>query len=91
MTRDDVWYAIPYILSARGTERERHHDPSGTSPAAFHALLRYVYTDKLTFDDTLVVDVLRKAMKLELTRVYKHCERRCGRGLSPFFVYYSKR
>jgi diaminopimelate epimerase len=45
-------------------------DASDTCPAAFHALLRYLYTDKLTLDDTLVVDVLRKAMKLELTRVY---------------------
>ena len=41
---------------------------AGRVPCA--ALLRYLYTDKLTLDDTLVVDVLRKAMKLELTRVY---------------------
>ena len=54
----------------------------GTSPAAFRALLLYLYTDELTFDDTLVLDVLRKAKELELTRVYNHCERRCERGLS---------
>ena len=28
------------------------------------------------------MDVLRKAKELELTRVYKHCERRCQSGLS---------
>ena len=30
----------------------------------------------------LLVDVLRKAKELELTRVYNHCEQRCQRGLS---------
>ena len=53
-----------------------------TSPAAFRALLLYLYADELAFDDTLVVDVLRKAKELELTRVYNHCEQRCQRGLS---------
>jgi hypothetical protein len=55
-----------------------------TSPAAFRALLLYLYTDKLAFGDTvtLLVDVLRKAKELELTRVYNHCEQRCQRGLS---------
>jgi speckle-type POZ protein len=55
-----------------------------TSPAAFRALLRYLYTDELAFDDTvkLLVDVLRKAKELELTRVVNHCEQRCERGLS---------
>ena len=55
-----------------------------TSPAAFRALLLYLYTDELAFDDTvkLLVDVLRKAKELELTRVVNHCEQRCERGLS---------
>jgi hypothetical protein len=52
------------------------------SPAGFRALLLYLYTDELAFDDTLLVDVLRKAKELELTRVYTHCELRCQRGLS---------
>jgi speckle-type POZ protein len=52
------------------------------SPAGFRALLLYLYTDELAFDDTLLVDVLRKAKELELTRVYNHCEQRCQRGLS---------
>ena len=45
-------------------------------------LLLYLYADELAFDDTLLVDVLRKAKELELTRVCKHCERRCERELS---------
>ena len=45
-----------------------------TSPAGFRALLLYLYTDELVFDDTLVVNVLRKAKELELTRVYTHCD-----------------
>ena len=45
-------------------------------------LLLYLYADELAFDDTLLVDVLRKAKELELTRVYNHCEQRCQRGLS---------
>ena len=53
-----------------------------TSPAAFRALLLYLYADELAFDDTLVVDVLHKAKELELTRVYNHCELHCQRGLS---------
>jgi speckle-type POZ protein len=53
-----------------------------TSPAGFGALLLYLYTDELVFDETLVVDVLPKANELELTRVYTHCELRCQRGVS---------
>ena len=55
-----------------------------TSPAAFRALLLYLYTDELAFDDSveLLVDVLCKAKELELTRVANHCEQRCERGLS---------
>ena len=83
------------ILAARSTyfrsmfssgmrEAQRGNDIviQDTSPAAFRALLLHLYADELAFDDTLVVDVLRKAKELELTRVYNHCERRCQRGLS---------
>ena len=83
------------ILAARSTyfrsmfssgmrEAQRGNDIviQDTSPAAFRALLLYLYADELAFDDTLVVDVLRKAKELELTRVYNYCERRCERGLS---------
>ena len=83
------------ILAARSTyfrsmfssgmrEAQRGNDIviQDTSPAAFHALLLYLYADELAFDDTLVVDVLRKAKELELTRVCNHCELHCQRGLS---------
>ena len=88
-------HAHRIILAARSTnfrsmfssgmrEAQRGNDIviQDTSPAAFRALLLYLYTYELAFDDTFVVDVLRKAKELELTRFYNHCERRCQRELS---------
>ncbi len=67
-------------------EAQKDHDiiVQDTSPAAFRALLLYLYTDELAFGDTvtLLVDALRKAKELELTRVYNHCEQRCELMLS---------
>jgi hypothetical protein len=72
------------ILSSGVTEAQGGSDIiiQDISPAGFRALLLYLYTDELAFDDTLLVDVLRKAKELELMRVYTHCERRCQRGLA---------
>jgi sugar lactone lactonase YvrE len=53
-----------------------------TSPEAFHALLRYVYTDQLEFDDSLILSVMRKAHEISLDRVYDHCLRHCCRNIS---------
>jgi hypothetical protein len=54
---------------------------SDTTPEAFKALLRYLYTDELRFTDEHVLDVMRKARELSLERVYNHACRRV-RGLS---------
>ena len=72
------------MFSSGMREAQRGNDIviQDTSPAAFRALLLYLYTDELAFDDTLLVDVLRKAKEVDLTRVYTHCERRCERELS---------
>ena len=76
----------PYfrVMLSRVTEAQGGSDIiiQDTSPAGFRALLLYLYTDELVFDDTLVVNVIRKAKELELTRVYTHCELHCQRDLS---------
>jgi len=50
-----------------------------TTPAAFKALLRYMYTDELVFADADVLHVMRKAKEMKLDRVYnftiEHCHR----------------
>ena len=55
-----------------------------TTPAALRCMLRYLYTDHLTLDDELVIDVLRKAKEWQLERAYHlamlHCARRTGIG-----------
>jgi hypothetical protein len=80
---------LPYfrtMFSSGMKEAQEENDiiVKDTSPMAFRALLLYLYTDELAFDDSvkLLVDVLRKAKELDLTRVYNHCEQRCQRGLS---------
>jgi hypothetical protein len=72
------------MFSSGMREAQRGNDITirDTSPAAFRALLLYLYTDQLAFDDTLLFDVFRKAKELDLTRVYNHCERHCQRELS---------
>jgi hypothetical protein len=72
------------MFSSGMREAQRGNDIviQDTSPAAFRALLLYLYADELAFDDTLVVEVLSKAKELELTKVYNYCERRCERGLN---------
>ena len=50
-----------------------------TTPGAFRALLRYLYTDELRFADAEVLNVMRLAHMMQLTRVYnfvtrhRHC------------------
>jgi len=57
-----------------------------TTPEAFRALLRYLYTDELVFDDEHVIDVMRKAKEMTLERVYNYTVRRCTRGISVYNV-----
>jgi len=40
-----------------------------TSPAAFRAILRYLYTDELIFDEAEMLQVMRKAREMNLARV----------------------
>ena len=54
-----------------------------TTPAAFRALLTYLYTDELALDDATVIDVLRKAQEFDLTRAYNMCMRYCVKCVSP--------
>jgi sugar lactone lactonase YvrE len=77
-----TYFRVMFSSGMREAQRGNDIVIQDTSPAAFRALLLYLYTDELAFDDTLLVDVLRKAKELELTRVYTHCERRCERELS---------
>jgi len=43
-----------------------------TTAPAFKALLRYIYTDVLEFDDEDVLNVMAKARELQLERMYNH-------------------
>ena len=53
-----------------------------TTPSAFRAILHYVYTDELQFKDADIIDVMRKAQEIELTRVYNHCVIHCRKKIS---------
>jgi hypothetical protein len=53
-----------------------------TTPEAFQALLRYLYTDELRFDDEHLVDVMRKARAISLERVYNHGMRQVRQNMS---------
>ena len=55
---------------------------SDTTPEAFKALLRYLYTDELRFADQHLLDVMRKAKEISLERVYNHTVRRVRKILS---------
>jgi len=54
-----------------------------TTPAAFRALLRYLYTDELAFSEDDVVHVMHKAHEIDERRVYAHCLRYCQEHLAP--------
>jgi len=43
-----------------------------TTVSTFKALLRYIYTDVLEFDDKDVLNVMAKAKEMQLERVYSH-------------------
>ena len=53
-----------------------------TTPEAFRALLRYLYTDELRFADEQLLDVMRKAKEMSLDRVYIHIARRVRQTMS---------
>ena len=48
-----------------------------TTPGAYRALLRYLYTDELRFADEEVLNVMRLAHMMQLTRVYNFTMRHC--------------
>ena len=52
-----------------------------TTHAAFHAILLYLYTDRLNFSDDEVINVMRKAKEIEIERVYNYCTRHCFRAV----------
>jgi hypothetical protein len=45
-----------------------------TTPEAFRAILRYLYTNELRFADEQLLDVMRKANEYRLDEVYSHCK-----------------
>jgi hypothetical protein len=49
----------------------------GTTPSAFKALLRYLYTDVLKFEDDDILSVMSKAKEYQLERLYNHTVRWC--------------
>ena len=53
------------------------------TPAAFRAVLRYLYTDGLACDDESVVDVMCKAREYDLRHLLKLCARYCADNLAP--------
>ena len=53
-----------------------------TTPEAFRALLRYLYTDELCFADEQLLDVMRKAKEISLDRVYSYGVRRVRQTMS---------
>jgi hypothetical protein len=48
-----------------------------TTPSAFKALLRYLYTDVLKIEDEDILSVMRKAKEYQLERLYGHTIRYC--------------
>jgi hypothetical protein len=48
-----------------------------TTPSAFKALLRYLYTDVFEFEDKDIVSVMSKAKEFQLERLYTHTVRYC--------------
>ena len=70
------------MLTSGFSEGQAHQIKIGdTTPEAFRAILRYLYTDELNFTDDLLVDVMRKAKEMQLERVYNYSVRRCRRGI----------
>ena len=67
--------------------QEGQHDATvtigDTTPAAFHAVLRYLYTDGLACDDESVVDVMCKAREYDLRHLLSLCSRYCAANLAP--------
>ena len=45
-----------------------------TTPEAFRAILRYLYTNELRFADEQLLDVMRKANEYGLDEVYSYCK-----------------
>ena len=54
-----------------------------TTPSAFKAILRYIYTDELAFNDDDIVQVMSKAREIQLNRVFDFCLKHCVQSLSP--------
>ena len=67
--------------------QEGQHDATVTigdaTPAAFRAVLRYLYTDGLACDDESVVDVMCKAREYDLRHLLLLCSRYCADNLAP--------
>ena len=57
-----------------------------TTPEAFVALFRYLYTDELRFADEHVLEVMRKARELSLERLYIICTQRVRQTVSLYNV-----
>ena len=67
--------------------QEGQHDAvvnvGDTTPAAFKAVLRYMYTNQLMCDDESVIDVMRKAREVDLRHLLSLCMRYCHANLAP--------
>ena len=74
----------PAYKRARTSGQEEAADITigDTTPEAFKALLRYLYTDELCFADEQLLDVMRKAKEISLDRVYSYGMRRVRQTMS---------
>ena len=54
-----------------------------TTPTAFKAVLRYLYTDTLVCDEESVVDIMCKAREYDLRHLLKLCHDYCAEKLAP--------
>uniref|UniRef100_A0A0G4H6Y7 BTB domain-containing protein n=1 Tax=Chromera velia CCMP2878 TaxID=1169474 RepID=A0A0G4H6Y7_9ALVE len=57
---------------AEGREARKEIPIHNTTPEAFKAILRYLYTDELEFPTKHLVDVMNKAKEISLERLYEH-------------------
>ena len=83
ITRSEYFRAMLTSGFSEGQKRSSKEITIGdTTPEAFKALLRYLYTDELHFPDEHLIDVMRKSKEISLERVYNHTVRRCRRDIS---------
>jgi len=54
----------------------------GTSSAAFKALLKYLYTDRMEVDDAVLFDLAKLSDQYRVERLHNHCIRQLFKGIT---------